>query len=111
MPVPIACPVSLTPEEHARLESLGRAHSTPHAFAFRCRLILRTAALAQRRLPPLSRSSIWCILEEADLKPHRSVYWLNSHDPDFEAKAASYLSALSACAALLPRGPPRDLRG
>ena len=88
MPVPIACPVSLTPEEHARLESLGRAHSTPHAFAFRCRLILRTAALAQRRLPPLSRSSIWCILEEADLKPHRSVYWLNSHDPDFEAKAA-----------------------
>jgi transposase len=26
---------------------------------------------------PLSRSSIWRILEEADLKPHRSVYWLN----------------------------------
>ena len=23
----------------------------------------------------------------ADLKPHRSVYWLNSHDPDFDAKA------------------------
>ena len=32
-------------------------------------------------------SSIWRILEEADRKPHRSVYWLNSHDPDFEAKA------------------------
>ena len=44
MPVPIACPISLTPEEHARLESLGRAHSTPHALASRCRLILRTAA-------------------------------------------------------------------
>lgn len=44
MPVPIACPVSLTPEEHARLESLVRAHSTPQAFAFRCRLILRAAA-------------------------------------------------------------------
>jgi hypothetical protein len=27
------------------------------------------------------------MLEEADLQPHRSVYWLNSHDPDFEAKA------------------------
>ena len=27
----------------------------------------------------MSRSSIWRILEEADLKPHRSVYWLNSH--------------------------------
>jgi Homeodomain-like domain len=44
MPVPIACPVSLTPEEHARLESLVRAHSTPQALAFRCRLILRTGA-------------------------------------------------------------------
>ena len=44
MPVPIACPVSLPPEEHARLESLVRAHSTPQALAFRCRLILRIAA-------------------------------------------------------------------
>jgi len=26
-------------------------------------------------------------LEDADLKPHRSVYWLNSHAPAFEAKA------------------------
>ena len=24
---------------------------------------------------------------DADLKPHQSVYWLNSHDPDFDAKA------------------------
>lgn len=35
----------------------------------------------------MSRSTIWRTLEEADLKPHRSVYWLNSHDPDFDAKA------------------------
>jgi len=35
----------------------------------------------------LSRSTIGRILAEADLKPHRSVYWLNSHDPDFDAKA------------------------
>src|SRR4029450_13305984 len=41
---PIARPVSLPSEEHARLESLVRAHSTPQALAFRCRLILRTAA-------------------------------------------------------------------
>lgn len=44
MPVPIARPVSLTSEAHARLESLVRAHSTPQALAFRCRLILRIAA-------------------------------------------------------------------
>ncbi len=35
----------------------------------------------------MSRSTIWRILEDADLKPHKSVYWLNSHDPEFEPKA------------------------
>lgn len=35
----------------------------------------------------MSRSTIWRVLDEADLKPHKSVYWLNSHDPDFDAKA------------------------
>jgi transposase len=35
----------------------------------------------------MSRSTIQRILAEADLKPHQSVYWLNSHDPDFDAKA------------------------
>ncbi len=38
---------------------------------------------------PLSRSTIQRILTRADLKPHKSVYWLNSHDPDFDAKARS----------------------
>jgi hypothetical protein len=38
-------------------------------------------------LRPMSRSTIQRILSEADLKPHRSAYWLTSHDPDFEAKA------------------------
>lgn len=35
----------------------------------------------------MSRTTIWRILDDADLKPHRSVYWLNSHDPDFAVKA------------------------
>jgi DDE superfamily endonuclease len=35
----------------------------------------------------LSRSTIQRILADADLKPHQSIYWLNSHDPDFDAKA------------------------
>jgi hypothetical protein len=55
-------------------------------------------ALWKRRPWTMSRSSIWRILAEADLKPHRSVYWLNSHDPDFESKAhgicSLYLNAL-----------------
>ena len=46
-----------------------------------------TALQQQRRPGTMSRSSIWRILEAADLKPHRSVYWLNSHDPTFDARA------------------------
>lgn len=37
----------------------------------------------------ISRSSIWRILDDVDLKPHKSEYWLNSHDEDFDAKAHS----------------------
>ena len=47
MPVPLARPVSLSSDAYAQLESLVRAHSTPQALAFRCRLILRTAAPEQ----------------------------------------------------------------
>jgi len=35
----------------------------------------------------MSRATIWRTLDAADLKPHRSVYWLNSHDPDFQQRA------------------------
>jgi hypothetical protein len=35
----------------------------------------------------IHRSTIFRILDEVDLKPHKSVYWLNSHDPDFQTKA------------------------
>ncbi len=35
----------------------------------------------------ISRSTVQRILAAADLKPHQSVYWLNSHDPNFCAIA------------------------
>jgi hypothetical protein len=38
-------------------------------------------------LDSISRSSIWRILQEVALKPHKSEYWLNSHEEDFDAKA------------------------
>jgi hypothetical protein len=45
----------------------------------------------------MSRSTIGRILNEAELQPHRSRYWLHSGDPDFEAKvldvARLYLEA------------------
>src|SRR5258708_2178390 len=48
----------------------------------------------------ISRSSIWRILQDVDLKPHKSAYWLNSHAEDFDAKAPTicqlYAKALEA---------------
>lgn len=35
----------------------------------------------------VSRSTVWRVLQAADLKPHQSVYWLNSHDPEFDTRA------------------------
>ena len=64
-----------------------RKPATYHCAATRWSLDDLVAALVQGRTWTMSRSSIWRILAEADLQPHRSVYWLNSHDPDFEAKA------------------------
>jgi len=59
---------------------------------------IATALIHQAAAHAMSRSTIWRILDDADLKPHRSVYWLNSHDPAFEAKAQAichlYVNAL-----------------
>jgi hypothetical protein len=76
------------PSERVDVLSMAtRKPATYHCPATRWSLDDLVAALQQHRRQPMSRSSLWRILEEADLKPHRSVYWLNSHDPDFEAKA------------------------
>lgn len=47
-------------------------------------LAVMAALLGPVDLLPMSRSAVWRVLEEADLKPHKSVYWLNSHDKDFD---------------------------
>src|SRR3989454_7211063 len=87
------------PSERLDVMSMAtRKPATYHCAATRWSLDDLVAALVQGRTWTMSRSSIWRILDEADRKPHRSVYWLNSHDPDFEAKAqaicALYLNAL-----------------
>src|SRR5512145_319884 len=81
-------PRRFSPAERLDVMSMAtRKPATYHCPATRWSLDALVAALRQRRTWTMSRSSIWRILEEADLKPHRSVYWLNSHAPDFEAKA------------------------
>jgi hypothetical protein len=76
------------PSERVEVLALTPRKPAPyHCPATRWSLDDLVAALPQHRRQPISRSSLWRLLEEVDLKPHRSVYWLNSHDPDCEAKA------------------------
>jgi len=61
---------------------------------------IATTLLETLGTDPISRSSIWRILQDVDLKPHKSEYWLNSHDEDFETKAQRicqlYVGALAS---------------
>src|SRR6266702_596477 len=52
----------------------------------------------------ISRSSIWRILQDVDLKPHKSAYWLNSHDEDFDAKAHTICQLYSKTLDYNPHG-------
>ncbi|MGH7866602.1 MAG: IS630 family transposase [Candidatus Dormibacteraceae bacterium] len=52
----------------------------------------------------ISRSTIQRILAQADLKPHKSVYWLNSHDPDFDRKAQDICQLYRQAPQLLQQG-------
>jgi hypothetical protein len=92
-------PGAVPPSQRLDVMSMAtRKPGTDHCPATRWSLDDLVAALVQRHTWTMSRASIWRLLEEADLKPHRSVYWLHSHDPDFKAKAhdicSLYLNAL-----------------
>ena len=52
----------------------------------------------------ISRSTIWRLLDQAAIKPHRWHYWLNSPDPDFEAKMLEIVALYLQAHALHKRG-------
>jgi hypothetical protein len=81
-----------------------RKPTTSYCPATRWSLDDLVAALLQGRAWTMSRSSIWRILEEADLKPHRSVYWLNSHDPDCETQAHNICSLYMSAQRFVTQG-------
>ena len=74
-----------------RIDVVSLATSTPadsHRPVTRWSLDAMAAVLReQAQARAMSRSTLWRVLDAADLKPHRCVYWLNSHDPEFDAKA------------------------
>ena len=77
------------PDEQLEVVTLATSKTSEHdCVASQWSLDELAAVLVNRHADEaMTRSTIWRILNEADLKPHRSVYWLNSHDPDFDAKA------------------------
>ncbi len=43
-------------------------------------------AVAEAEIAELSASSLWRILNQSEIKPHRQKMWLHSPDPDFKRK-------------------------
>ena len=89
MPLAPADPGAFPPDELVAVVSLATSKTEEHDQpATRWSLSdLATTIINDANHRAMSRTTIWRVLDEADLKPHKSVYWLNSHDPDFEAKA------------------------
>ena len=91
-------PGAFPPSQRLDVMSMAtRKPATAYCPATRWSLDDLVAALLQGRAWTMSRSNIWRLLEEADLKPHRSVYWLNSHDPDFKAIEELAYPSLVSC--------------
>jgi transposase len=84
-----AGPGAFPPDERLQVVALATSKAEgPERPATRWSLSdLAAAIVNEAHARAMSRATIWRILDDADLKPHRSVYWLNSHDPDFDAKA------------------------
>jgi len=87
-----------------RVQVLSVASTVPHDHerpVTRWTLNERVATLLEALAPDsISRSSLWRILHDVDLKPHKSAYGLNSHAEDCDAKAQPigqlYAQALEA---------------
>ena len=89
MPHALAGPGAFPPEQRLQVMNLASSKTEDHDQpATRWSLdALAATIINDAQAQAMSRATIWRILDDADLKPHQSVYWLNSHDPDFEAKA------------------------
>jgi DDE superfamily endonuclease len=89
MPLAPADPGAFPPDERLQVVNLASSKTEDQdQTATRWSLDdLAAKILNDAHAQAMSRATIWRILDDADLKPHKSVYWLNSHDPDFDAKA------------------------
>src|SRR5580658_10098285 len=88
LPDPVA-PGSFPPDERLQVITLASSKTEEHQQLDSSWTLdsLAFEILREKHHQEMSRCTVHRILQQADLKPHKSVYWLNSHDPDFDAKA------------------------
>jgi transposase len=94
------------PDEQLEVVTLATSSTAEHdCVASQWSLDELAAVLINRHADEaMHRSTIWRVLNEADLKPYRSVYWLNSHDPDFDTKAQDICKLYVQAPVLYQRG-------
>lgn len=89
MPRAPAGPGAFPPDEQLAVIAIATSTTRSHERPVNGWTLDEIAAtiLNEAHAHAISRATVWRILDRADLKPHQSVYWLNSHDPDFPTKA------------------------
>ncbi len=45
-----------------------------------------TQEIINQKISKISPPSVWRLLDQAAIKPHKWVYWINSPDANFESK-------------------------
>jgi hypothetical protein len=88
-PLAPAGPGAFPPSERIAVLSIATSKTEDHARPVNGWTLeeIAKAIVNEAHAASISRATVQRILAGADLKPHKSVYWLNSHDPDFEAIA------------------------
>jgi transposase len=65
---------------------------------------LAQAAIVDGIVASISRATVWRLLDQAAIKPHRWHYWRHSPDPDFEAKMLAIVDLYLKAQRLAKRG-------
>jgi len=81
-------------EARAWVVSVACTKPTAHGLAAELLVDRRPRAVCRRsrraagfpRLAHAGKSTVWRILDEVDIKPHKIAYYLERRDPDFDRK-------------------------
>lgn len=97
-------PAEITPLE--RHQVIATACRSPQEFGFQRTLwsypTLVSALVSKRLVRQISTQTVWRILDEAEIKPHRVKMWCHSNDPLYQQKMRAIVHLYTH----LPKGEP-----